>query len=137
LKVFWNYLEGMNTAPLTDQCIQSPIKLDSLARQRRQLVLKAVDILYEITEEAVSSSEVIEKVVKLGRLCLGSTGSHITNYLVKIRARLDRYIEQVAARVAARIIAEVGNYKGILDELSHISERWKTHSPHLQRCQRH
>jgi hypothetical protein len=109
LKVFWGYLEGMTASPLTNQRIQSPMKLDSLARQQRQLVLKAVDILREITEEAVSPSEVVEKVVKLGRLCLGSTGSHITNHLVKIRARLDRYIEQVAARVAAGIIAEVGN----------------------------
>ena len=127
----------MNAAPLTDQRIESSMKLDSLARQRRQLVLKAVDILREVTEEAVSPSEVVEEVMKLGGLCLGSTSSHIINHLVKIRARLDRYIEQVAARVAAGIVAEVGNYKGILDELSHASERWKTHYPHSQRCQRH
>lgn len=127
----------MNAAPLTDQRIESSMKLDSLARQRRQLVLKAVDILREVTEEAVSPSEVVEEVMKLGGLCLGSTSSHIINHLVKIRARLDRCIEQVAATVAAGIIAKVGNYKGILDELSHASERWKTHCPHSQRCQRH
>jgi hypothetical protein len=63
--------------------------------------------------------------------------SYIINYLVKIRARLDRCIEQIAAIVAAGIIAKVGNYKGILDELSHGSERWKTHCPYSQRCQRY
>jgi hypothetical protein len=51
---------------LTNQRIQSPMKLDSLARQQKQLVLKAVDILREITEEAVCPSETIKKVVKLG-----------------------------------------------------------------------
>jgi hypothetical protein len=99
------------------------MKLDSLAKQRRRLVLKAIDILREIIEEAVSSSEVVEKVMKLGRLCLRSTSSHIINHLVKIRARLNRYIEQVAATVAARIIAEVKNYNVILNELPYASER--------------
>jgi hypothetical protein len=84
LKVFWGYLEGMTAAPLTNQRIQSPMKLDSLARQQRQLVLKAVDILREITEEAVCPSEAIEKVVKLGGFGLGSTSSHIRNHLVEI-----------------------------------------------------
>ena len=74
----------MTAAPLTNQRIQSPMKLDSLARQQRQLVLKAVDILREITEEAVCPSEAIEKVVKLGGFGLGSTSSHIRNHLVEI-----------------------------------------------------
>ena len=65
----------MTASPLTNQRIQSPMKLDSLARQQRQLVLKAVDILREITEEPVCPSEAIEKVVKLGGFGLGSTSS--------------------------------------------------------------
>jgi hypothetical protein len=74
----------MNTTPLADQRIQSPMKLDSLTRQRRQLVLKAVDVLREIIEEAVCPSEAIEKVVKLSGFGLGSTSSYIRNHLVEI-----------------------------------------------------
>jgi hypothetical protein len=60
------------------------MKLDSLARQQKQLVLKAADILREITEETVCPSKIIEKVVKLGRLGLGSTNSYIRNHLIEI-----------------------------------------------------
>jgi hypothetical protein len=61
--------------------------------------------------------------VKLSEHCLGSMSSYIINYLVKIQARLNRCIKQVAATVAAGIIAKVRNYKGILNELSYRSER--------------
>jgi hypothetical protein len=44
---------------------------DSLARQQRQLVFKAVNILREIIEEA--PSEANEKVVKLSGSGLGNT----------------------------------------------------------------
>jgi hypothetical protein len=51
------------------------MKLDGLTRQRRQLVLKVVDVLHKIIEEAVCPSEAIKKVVKLGGFGLESTSS--------------------------------------------------------------